>query len=115
MRLIGSNSTLSGIPVEIEILLEMDYDDGGTITRKSSNSSGNFNASARKVENDGRREHTLPPWLRYDAKKKLRVLLPEESVSLPFPVSSPEDSCRSALPMLKYIADMFYRTKDLTR
>lgn len=110
MRLVGSNSTLSGISVELEILLEMDYE-SNTSTQKTSNSSASFNASTGK----DRRAHTLPTWLRYDAKKQLQVLLPEESVRISFPISSPEDSCRSALPMLKYLADMFYRTKDLTR
>ena len=108
MKSVGNNSAASAFPVEIEVLLEMDEHSSTAGTGKAGNSSGTFNASAR-------REKPLPIWLRYDAKKKLRVLLPDESITLPFPISSPENSCRAALPMLKYIADMFYRTKDLTR
>ena len=46
----------------------------------------------------------------------IRVFLPDGSiVPLPFPLGSTEGACESALLLLKYLADMSYRTKDVSR
>lgn len=60
-------------------------------------------------------EQKLKHWLRFNASRKMEILLPDAIVDLPFPLFSPEEACQTALPLLKYLSEMFYRTKDLTK
>lgn len=50
---------------------------------------------------------------KYNASEQILVMLPEGYVPLPFPVLS--SSCKAALPLLKHLAEMHYRTNDVMR
>jgi TPR repeat protein len=52
-----------------------------------------------------------PKWV-YNSSEPISVVLPTVVVQLPHPLRS---SCEAALPLLKYIADMGYRSNDLTK
>ncbi|KAJ1418481.1 hypothetical protein B484DRAFT_481628, partial [Ochromonadaceae sp. CCMP2298] len=43
------------------------------------------------------------------------IHLPEGVITLPHPLGSPQGTCQAALPMLKYLSEMSYRPRDLTR
>jgi len=57
--------------------------------------------------------HSSPYFTDFDF---IRVYLPDGSIApLPFPLGSTDGACESALLLLKHLADMSYRTKDVSR
>lgn len=61
-------------------------------------------------------EELLTPSAFFSSFHVFRVYLPDGTVvPLPYPLGSSEGSCEAALPILKFLAEMSYRTKDLTR
>lgn len=54
--------------------------------------------------------------LRFDESLPMKVFLPDGTrVALPFPLWAEEGRCEAAIPLLKYLAEMSYRPRDLCR
>ena len=120
----NSSSFLSDREIDLQILVEMD----GSLDINSGFSKADRQAKKKQTSSQ---KDVLPSWLNYDpgAGEPLVLHLPERDVILPSPFPaqrrvgeaelerdrSYESSCEAALPLLKHIAEMSYRGRDLAR
>lgn len=81
-----------------------------TVNFMSHNSTAASNTSAATAAADS----LLHSSLVFDAFELIKVYLPGgEVVPLPYPLGNPDGACEAALPLLKHMAEMSYRPRDV--